>query len=100
MHAAVGDRVVIKGRHLGEPERDGEVIALDGPGGQPPWRVRWESDGHVSLFFPGSDATIQHLSHAHRHQTDAASAPMSGSGSVARIAPSCCWVWVSAPTLR
>jgi uncharacterized protein DUF1918 len=66
MQAVVGDRVIVKGRRLGDPERDGEVIALDGPGGQPPWHVRWEADGHVSLFFPGSDATIQHLAHAHR----------------------------------
>ncbi|HZD72797.1 MAG TPA: DUF1918 domain-containing protein [Actinomycetota bacterium] len=66
MHAAVGDRVVIKGRHLGEPERDGEIIALEGRDGQPPWQVRWEADGHVSLFFPGSDATIEQLAHAHR----------------------------------
>jgi hypothetical protein len=71
MQAAVGDRVIIKGRYLGEPAREGEIIALDGPDGLPPWRVRWEVDGHVSLLFPGSDATIQHLSHAHRHELDA-----------------------------
>jgi hypothetical protein len=68
MQAAVGDRVVIKGRYLGESERGGEIIALEGPDGQPPWRVRWEADGHVSLLFPGPDAIIQHLSHAHRHE--------------------------------
>jgi hypothetical protein len=66
MRAAVGDRVIIEGRHLGEPERDAEIIALEGPDGQPPWQVRWEADGHVSVLFPGSDATIQHLGHAHR----------------------------------
>lgn len=27
MQAIVGDRVIIKGRHLGEPEGDGEIIA-------------------------------------------------------------------------
>jgi hypothetical protein len=26
----------------------------------------------VSFFFPGSDATVQHLGHAHRRQIDAA----------------------------
>src|SRR6266536_88238 len=39
MQAAVGDRVVIKGRYLGESERGGEIIALEGPDGQPPWRA-------------------------------------------------------------
>jgi hypothetical protein len=72
MRATVGDRVVVKGRYLGEPERDGEIIGLDGPDGRPPWRVRWESDGHVSLFFPDADVTIQHLGHAHRREVDAA----------------------------
>lgn len=70
MQATVGDRVVIKGRRLGEPERDGEIIALEGPDGQPPWRVRWEADGHVSVFFPGSDASVQHLAHAHRREPE------------------------------
>jgi hypothetical protein len=36
MQATVGDRVIIKGRHLGEPEGDGVIIALAGPDGQPP----------------------------------------------------------------
>jgi hypothetical protein len=61
MKASVGDRLIIKGVHLGDPERDGEIIAVEGPDGAPPWRVRWESDGHVSFFFPGPDVTVQHL---------------------------------------
>lgn len=63
MRASVGDRVIIKGVHLGEPERDGEVIAVEGPDGAAPWRVRWDN-GHVSLFFPGPDVTVRHLQHA------------------------------------
>jgi hypothetical protein len=70
MQATVGDRVIIKGRHLGEPERDGEIIAVEGADGQPPWRVRWEVDGHISLFFPGSDAIVQHLGQVQRHEQD------------------------------
>jgi hypothetical protein len=26
--------------------------------------VRWEDDGHESLFFPGSDAFVQHFQHS------------------------------------
>jgi hypothetical protein len=30
--------------------------------------VRWDEDGHEGLFFPGSDAVIEHFPrHAHRH---------------------------------
>ena len=61
MKAAVGDRLIIKGHHLGEHPRDAEVLDVLGEGGEPPFRVRWEEDGHVSLLFPGSDAQIEHL---------------------------------------
>ncbi len=60
MHASVGDRMLITAHHMGEAERDGEILSV-GPGGQPPYRVRWEDDGHEGLFFPGSDARVQHL---------------------------------------
>jgi hypothetical protein len=61
MEASVGDRIVIKGHRLGEPDRDCEVIDVRGVGGGPPYRVRWEDDGHESLFFPGSDAFVEHF---------------------------------------
>lgn len=60
MKAAVGDRIVIKGHHVGEHERDGEVLEVHGENGAPPYLVRWEDDGHESLFFPGPDATVEH----------------------------------------
>jgi hypothetical protein len=63
MQAAVGDRIVIKGHRVGEPERDGEVLEVHGDDGAPPYVVRWEDDGHEVLFFPGSDATVEHLQH-------------------------------------
>ncbi len=61
MHAKVGDRIVIKGHHVGEPDRDCEIIEVRGPDGGPPYFVRWGDSGHESLFFPGPDASIQHL---------------------------------------
>lgn len=63
MKASTGDRIIIKGHHLGEPDRDCEVVAVDGPDGDPPFRVRWSDTGHESLFFPGTDARIQHFEH-------------------------------------
>ncbi|MEX2556124.1 MAG: DUF1918 domain-containing protein [Actinomycetota bacterium] len=60
MKAKVGDRLVIKGHHIGEPVRDGEILEVRGPDGGPPYLVRWE-DGHVGLVFPGSDADVEHF---------------------------------------
>lgn len=60
MHAAVGDRIIIAGHRVGEPERDGEIREV-GPGGGPPYLVRWGDDGHEALIFPGVDAHIQHF---------------------------------------
>ncbi len=66
MKAAVGDRLIIKGHHTGEHPRDAEVIEVLGENGEPPFRVRWEEDGHVSLLFPGSDASVEHIEHRRR----------------------------------
>lgn len=61
MQASVGDRIVIGGHHLGEPDRDGEILEVRGADGAPPYLVRWDEDGREGLFFPGSDASVQHL---------------------------------------
>ena len=67
MHASIGDRLVIKGHRVGEPDRDAEILEVHGQDGTPPYVVRWSEDGHEGLFFPGSDAVIEHFSHsAHR----------------------------------
>ena len=59
MHASPGDRIIIRGRRMGEPDRDGEVLEARGPDGGPPYLVRWETSGHAALLFPGSDAIVQ-----------------------------------------
>ena len=61
MRAAVGDRLVIKGHHVGEADLDAEILEVHGDDGAPPWLVRWEDDGHVGLFFPGPDAVVEHF---------------------------------------
>ena len=53
MQANVGDRLVIKGHHVGEPDRDAEILEVRGDDGGPPFFVRWADDGHEGLFFPG-----------------------------------------------
>ena len=56
MEAHVGDRIVVHSTHQGEPERTGEVIECHEPDGGPPYRVRWEPDGHTALFYPAGTA--------------------------------------------
>lgn len=58
--AKPGDRLVVRGHHQGEPERDGEILKVLGDDGAPPYLVRWE-DGHESEVFPGSDMFVQHF---------------------------------------
>ena len=62
MKAAVGDKIVVVRRHVGEPSREAEVLAVEGQDGSPPYRVRWSDDGHEGLYFPGSDARVVHRS--------------------------------------
>lgn len=63
MQASVGDRIVIHGHRSGEPDRDGEILGIEGEDGAPPYTVRWGDNGHTTVFFPGSDASIQHFEH-------------------------------------
>jgi hypothetical protein len=60
MKATVGDRLVVRGHHLGDDDRGAEILAVEGDAGGPPYLVRWDEDGHESLFFPGSDAVVEH----------------------------------------
>jgi hypothetical protein len=64
MQVSVGDRIVIKGHRVGEHDRDCEVLEVRGPDGSPPYLVRWGDTGQEGLFFPGSDASVQHFEHA------------------------------------
>ena len=61
MRASVGDRLVVRGTHVDEPDKDGEIIEVRHQDGSPPYLVRWSSDGHEALVFPGPDAQVEHL---------------------------------------
>ena len=49
MKARVGDRLLPDG----EQRRTGVIIGLKNADGSPPYVVKWLSDGHIALFFPG-----------------------------------------------
>jgi hypothetical protein len=61
MHVSAGDLLVIKAQHTGEPDVHMEVLETHGADGAPPWRVRWGTEGHEALLFPGPEATIEHV---------------------------------------
>jgi len=61
MRAEVGDRLIVRSLHVGEPDRDGEVLEVRGKDGAPPYLVRWSDDGHEGLFYPGSTTVVHHL---------------------------------------
>jgi hypothetical protein len=58
MHAQVGDELIVKGAHVGIPERKGVVREVRGADGAPPYLIKW-SDGHESSFFPSADTIIR-----------------------------------------
>jgi hypothetical protein len=66
MRATRGDRIIVRGHHVGEGQRTGEVIEVQGREGRPPYVVRWDRDGHTGLVFPGTDAVIEHPRHRTR----------------------------------
>lgn len=56
-----GDRLVVSPHRQGQPPRDAEVLEVRGADGGPPYLVRWEDTGRVSLHYPGSDSVVQHI---------------------------------------
>jgi hypothetical protein len=62
MHASVHDRIVVHAAHVGELDRDGEILEVHGADGSPPYIVKWSDTGQQSLYVPGSDAVIRQAS--------------------------------------
>jgi Domain of unknown function (DUF1918) len=67
VRASLGDRLVIPSHHVGQPDRSGIIIAVQGADGAPPYRVRWDDD-REGLFFPGSDTAVEHLPVVQQHE--------------------------------
>lgn len=69
-----GDRIIVQAGSVGAHARDGEVLEARGPGGAPPYLVRWSDTGRVSLLFPGPDTVV------HDGSSRGASAPLREEG--------------------
>ncbi|MEE1929131.1 DUF1918 domain-containing protein [Streptomyces sp. TRM 70351] len=65
MRAEVGDELVTHGRVVGRHDRTADVVAVLGPGGQPPYRVR-DGDGHETVVSPGPDTEVRHTPRGRR----------------------------------
>jgi hypothetical protein len=59
MIAQVGDRLVMRGIHVGDSERVGVITGIKNSDGTPPYVVRWLDSGRETLVFPGSEALVQ-----------------------------------------
>ncbi len=59
MQAAVGDRLHVRGKVVGQADRLAEIIEVRGEDGSPPYLVRHEN-GHEALVYPGPDASVEH----------------------------------------
>jgi Domain of unknown function (DUF1918) len=64
MKAQAGDRLVVHAHHVGERGRDAEIVEVLGEDGGPPYRVVWQDTGTQSIFFPSSDAHVEHFEKA------------------------------------
>ncbi|HYY08188.1 MAG TPA: DUF1918 domain-containing protein [Actinomycetota bacterium] len=53
MQVKPGDRVVVETEHVGEPEREGEVLQIIEGSTSVTYRVRW-NDGRETLFTPAA----------------------------------------------
>ena len=58
MQASEGDQLHVHGHTVGQPDRIGEIIAVRGTDGRPPYLVRF-TDGTETLIFPGPDAVVE-----------------------------------------
>lgn len=76
MKAEPGDRIILAGEQVDQPTRAGEVLTC-GPGGGPPYTVRWH-DGHISSLFPGPGAVLRVLEGGHPDAVAPAASPEAG----------------------
>ena len=58
MKAEVGTWLVVHGRNLDDPVREGLVVEVPHGDGSPPYLVRWLDDDRVTMVYPGPDATL------------------------------------------
>jgi uncharacterized protein DUF1918 len=59
LRAEVGDTLIVETGGPAGTARIGEIIAVAGPDGSPPFRVRWLAGEYESLIRPGRSARVQ-----------------------------------------
>lgn len=61
MQAHQGDELIVRGHRTGQPDRTGQVLEARGQGDTQPFLVRWDDNGHTTLFYPGTDCVVREL---------------------------------------
>ena len=59
LRAEVGDTLIVESEGAAGLPRIGEILAVAGPDGSPPYRVRWLAGEYESLIRPGRSARVQ-----------------------------------------
>ena len=59
MRAVAGDELLVKGRHVGDEDREGVIVEVRGADGAPPYLVRWR-DGRETVVMPGAGVVVEH----------------------------------------
>ena len=63
MFAKIGDTILVRGHHLGQPDRRCVVLDVHNGLGEPSYVVQWDDMEHQTIYIPGSDAVV--VSHEH-----------------------------------
>ena len=58
MYAEVGNWIVVHGRTVDVPLREGQIVEVPHPDGSPPYVVHWLDQDRLSTVFPGPDTTV------------------------------------------
>jgi len=69
LRAKIGDKLVIDEPGGARQARIGEITAVPGPDGSPPYRVYWLAGDYESMIVPGPGARVEK-----RHQSQATAA--------------------------
>jgi hypothetical protein len=58
MHAKAGDWLIVETTTTDRHHLRGRIEEVLSKSGEPPYRVRWTNDDHLSVVFPGPDARV------------------------------------------
>ena len=81
VYAEVGNWLVVRGRTLDVPTREGQIVEVPHADGSPPYVVHWLDQDRLSTVFPGPDTTVSPVA---PHAVGASSPRRHSSGSGAK----------------